>query len=82
MTVVYIINRIPTTALNNQISYEVLFEILVDFEGFKIFGCLEFSVNPAHKTDKFQPRGFPCIFLDYAPHLKGISLADLKRRSV
>lgn len=77
LTAVYIINRIPTTALQNRIPYEVLHESPVDYEDIKVFGCLAFSANTATKGDKFQPRGIPCVFLGYPPLTKGFRLLNL-----
>lgn len=77
LTAVYIINRIPTIALQNKIPYEVLLESPVDYEEIKVFGCLAFSANTATKGDKFQPRGIPCVFLGYPPLKKGFRLLSL-----
>lgn len=82
LTAVHTINRIPTTALQNKIPYEVLFETPVDYERLKVFGCLAFSANTATKGDKFQPRGLPCIFLGYPPLQKGFRLLNLLTKEI
>ena len=82
LTAVYIINRIPTTALQNKVPYEVLYETAVDYNELKVFGCLAFAANTGSKNDKFQPRGLPCVFLGYPPTQKGFRLMNLQSKEV
>lgn len=82
LTAVHIINRLPTTALQNQIPYEVLFKKPVNYEELKTFGCLAFSCNPSHSGDKFLPRGVPCVFLGYPPTQKGFRLLNLLSKEI
>lgn len=77
MVAVYIINRLPTPVLDNKTPYECLYGDLPDYSVMKIFGCLAFSTNPTHTTDKFDPRGVPCVFLGYPALQKGYRLLNL-----
>lgn len=77
LTTTYIINKIPATALKNQIPYEVLFKKPVDSDSLKVFGCLAFSSNVGSKQGKFKPRDIPCVFVGYMPRKKGYWLLNL-----
>ena len=63
---VYIINRLPTTVLPNKPPYEVLFGHTQSYDHMKVFGCLAFATPSFRESDKFQPRGIPCVFLGYS----------------
>lgn len=77
LTTTYIINKIPATALKNQIPYEVLFKKPVDSDSLKVFGCQAFSSNVGSKQGKFKPRDIPCVFVGYMPRKKGYWLLNL-----
>lgn len=55
---VYIINRLPTVALQFKTPYELLFNETPSYNDLRTFGCLAFASNPSQTTDKFAPRGF------------------------
>ena len=76
-TAPYIINRLPTPVLNNKTPFEVLFGKKPSYAHLKIFGCLAFAYNPQRTTDKFEPRGVPCVFLGYSDTEKGYSLLSM-----
>lgn len=78
LTAAFIINRLPSSILNNKCPYELLYNKPVDYNQIKAFGCLAFAMNPVHTTDKFKPRGVPCVFVGYPPTQKGYRLLDLK----
>lgn len=78
LTAVYIINRIPSAALNFKVPYEELVGEKVDCSLFKVFGCLAIAYNASHGTDKFAPRGIPSIFVGYPTLTKGYRLLDIK----
>lgn len=65
LTSVYIINRLPSTVLNNISPYEALYSKAPDYDSFKAFGCLAFTANTMLNHDKFQNRGIPCVFIGY-----------------
>lgn len=74
---VHLINRLPTPVLNNITPYEALFGTKPSYDHLKFFGCLAFATNPAFSTDKFSPRGVPCVFLGYPSTQKGYKLLNL-----
>lgn len=82
LTAAFIFNRLPSSCLNNKCPYELLYNKSVDYSQLKAFGCLAFSMNPMHITDKFKPRGVPCIFVGYPPTQKGFLLLDLKTMQI
>lgn len=55
----------------------MLFSTLPSYDHLRIFGCLAFTVNPQLDTDKFKPRGIPCVFLGYPSTQKGYKLLNL-----
>lgn len=81
-TSAYIINRLPSSVLNNKCPFELLCNKTVDYSDMKSFGCLDFAVNSMHTTDKLAPRGVPCAFIGYPPTQKGYRLFDLKTKKI
>lgn len=77
MTAAYIINRLPIAVLNNKTPYEALNKKPPSYTNMKVFGCLAFACNPAYTTEKFSPRGVPCVFLGYPATQKGYRLLNL-----
>ncbi|GKU87230.1 hypothetical protein SLEP1_g1668 [Rubroshorea leprosula] len=61
----YLINRIPSSILNNQSSYERLHVILPAYNLLKVFGCACFVLFPPHEHNKLEPRAQLCYFLGY-----------------
>lgn len=82
MTAVHLINRLPTTVLQNKTPYESLYEEPVEYDRLKIFGCLAFAYNNASASDKFSARGVPCVFLGYPAKKKGYKLLNLINQNV
>ncbi|KAK9684140.1 hypothetical protein RND81_10G189200 [Saponaria officinalis] len=77
MTAAYLINRMPTTLLQNKTPYEVLYGKTPSLSHLKVFGCLVLASNPEHHKDKFKERAVPCVFLGYAQTQKGYKLQNL-----
>lgn len=78
LTAAYIINRLPSSVLDNKCPYELLYKMPVDYDELKTFGCLAFAINPVHSNDKLTARGVPCVFVGYPPTQRGYRLLDLK----
>ncbi|GKV01836.1 hypothetical protein SLEP1_g14354 [Rubroshorea leprosula] len=70
---VYIINRIPYTAINNKSPYECLHGVLPTYNLLKVFGCACFVLLPPHEHNKLEPRAQLCCLLGY-----GIQHKDFK----
>lgn len=78
LTAVYIINRLPTSLLDNKTPYEVFYKELPDYESMRVFGCLAVATNPVVTHDKFAARGVTCVFVGYPPMKKGFRLINLE----
>lgn len=73
----YLINRLPSRAVENQTPYERLFGKPADYSTLRVFGCLAVAYNPNLKHDKFEPRGVPCLFIGYPSSQKGYKLLNM-----
>ncbi|XP_019150296.1 PREDICTED: uncharacterized protein LOC109147102 [Ipomoea nil] len=79
---VYLINKIPSAVLGNQIPYQILFGKVPQYQHLNVFGCLAFASIPNYKRDKFSPRARRCIFLGFANGVKGYKLFDIQTKEV
>lgn len=77
MTAAHIINRLPVQVLQNKTPYEALHKKEPDYSHLRVMGCLAFASNPEQSTDKFSPRGVPCVFMGYPPTQRGFKLLNL-----
>ena len=78
----YIINRLPTSILENKTPFENLYGQLPSFDHLKVFGCLCFASTLAHTINKFEPRSTPCVFLGYPFGIKGYKLLNLLTKKI
>ncbi|GKA49820.1 hypothetical protein Tco_0742893 [Tanacetum coccineum] len=62
LTVVYLINRIPSVVLSRKSRYEVIYKIEPSLSYFKSFGCLCFATM-LNNNDKFAARSDKCVFI-------------------
>ena len=81
MTTTHLISRLPIHALQNKTPFEILYSKLL-YEHLKVFGCLAFAYNPHRTTDKFEPRGVPCVSLGYSNTQKGYRLLNMLTKKV
>jgi len=65
-TAVYLINRMPTTKLQNLSPYAVIFQHSPNYEKLRSFGCLCYPWLRPYTAHKLDPRSKPCIFLGYS----------------
>ncbi|XP_019170445.1 PREDICTED: uncharacterized protein LOC109166016 [Ipomoea nil] len=77
----YIINKVPSSAINDQIPYQVLLHKTPHYHHLKVFGCLAYAATLGHKS-KFDARARKCVFLGYANGTKGYKLYDLHSKEV
>lgn len=65
-TVVYLINRLPTTTLNLSSPYELIFHKSPNYSKIKAFGCLCYLWLHPYTSHKLNPWSKPCVFLRYS----------------
>lgn len=71
LTAVYLINRLPTAALQFQVPYTLLYHKIHDCQFLKIFGCACYPLLRPYNAHKFQFRSQECVFLGYSNSHKG-----------
>lgn len=73
LTAVYIINRLPSRAIDNKTPHEILLGRNASYDHLRIFGCLAYA-HENKKADKFSERGRPGIFVGYPLKHKGFRI--------
>ena len=68
LTVVHLINRIPSKSLGNKTPYEMLFHSPPSYTHLRCFGCLCFISTSSSHRHKFASRSRKCVFLGYPWH--------------
>ncbi|XP_075104151.1 uncharacterized protein LOC142178470 [Nicotiana tabacum] len=82
LTSTYLINRFPSTVLNNISPFEKLYGHSPSYDHLRSFGYLCFATSPKHSRDKFQSRAIPSIFLGYPCGKKGYKLLNMSSQSI
>jgi hypothetical protein len=78
----YLLNRLPTSVLDNKSPYELMHNDSPSLEHLKVFGSLTYaSTLQSHRT-KLEPRSRKCIFLGYRQDVKGVILYDLNSKEI
>ena len=76
-TVAYLINRSPSSVINNKTPKEVWSDHPPDYSSLKIFGCSTYAyVNQG----KLEPKSIKCIFVSYASGVKRIMIVMFKSK--
>ena len=70
-TVVFLLNRLPTRALQNKTPYEAWHYYKPSIKNLKIFGCLCFTYIPQVRRDKLDKKAEAGIFVGYNNVTKG-----------
>ena len=71
VSVVFLINCLPTQTLNHKSPFECLFQKVPDYTFLKVFGCACYPFLGLYNTHKLQFRTSKCLFLGYSPAHKG-----------
>ena len=79
LAAVHIINRIPSTVLDNKSPFEMMFSKSTDLSYVRIIGCLCHATKLL-RTDKFGPRAIRSVFMGYGTTQKGYKLYDLENK--
>lgn len=74
--VVYLINRLPSTAIENKTPYEKLYGRKPSVQHLKVIGCLCY-VKIVQQHDKLMLRSKPSIHMGYVSVQKGYLLYDI-----
>jgi hypothetical protein len=81
VTVVYILNRSPTKALNDMTSYEAWYGRKPAVSHLWVFGCLTFGKELGH-IGKLDDRSTTGVFIDYAEGSKAYRILDSRTQRV
>jgi len=76
-TVVYLLNRHPSSSTLSGIPHHLLYHKMPDFSSLRVFGCLCYPNLSAMKPHKLAPRSSTCVFLGYPSSQKGYRCLDL-----
>lgn len=76
----HLLNILPSTAINNEIPFEKLFNKPPPYSELRVFGCLCYP--HLDTTHKLQPRSTPCVFLGYPSNHRGYRCLDLKYKKI
>jgi len=82
LTVVYLINRTPSTILNGKTPYEMLYGHQPTYEHLRIFDSLCYAHSQRRNDDKFVSRSKKCVFIGYPYDKKGWKLFDLETKEI
>ncbi|KAK2988714.1 hypothetical protein RJ640_020979 [Escallonia rubra] len=82
LTVVYLINRMPLSVLQNKTTYEVLVGKTPSYDHIRSFGCLCYGHVNRKPRDKFAARSKPGIFVGYPNGQKGYRIFDLEDKCI
>jgi hypothetical protein len=64
-TIIYLLNRMSTSALQKRTPFEARFGYKPDLQHFKTFGCLCFTYVSQVKIDKLDRKAKPKVFIRY-----------------
>jgi hypothetical protein len=76
-TATYLLNRLPTTAIQTACPHLDLFGSAPSYEHLHVFGCMCYPNTTATAPHKLSPRSIRCVFLGYSVDHKGYRCLDL-----
>jgi hypothetical protein len=80
-TVVYLINRQPSTKLSNKCPDEVFF-CTPSYDHLRMFGCTCYVLLPPRERTKLSTQSVECVFLGYSSEHKGYRCYDPSSRRI
>ncbi|KAI0502052.1 hypothetical protein KFK09_016997 [Dendrobium nobile] len=82
LTVVYLINRMPSNNTQKLSPYHLLFNKSPDYSLLRTFGCECYPLTPSHLRHKLQPKAISSIFLGYSESYKGFKCLNPKTNKI
>ncbi|GKA23814.1 zinc finger, CCHC-type containing protein [Tanacetum coccineum] len=73
---IYILNRVPTRALENKTPYEALYNRKPNLENLRIFGCTAYAKITIPHLKKLDDRSIPLVYLGVEEGSKACRLYD------
>nr|GEY06907.1 retrotransposon protein, putative, Ty3-gypsy subclass [Tanacetum cinerariifolium] len=73
---IYILNRVPTRALEDKTPYEALYNTKPNLENLRIFGCTAYAKTTTPHLKKLDDRSIPLIYLGVEEGSKACRLYD------
>src|SRR5690606_12977688 len=80
--VVHITNILPSSSIDHNTPYTLLFGHKPTYEHLRVFGCLCFLTVNHSNLHKLSARSTPCIFLGYPVNHHGYKCLDLKTNRI
>ncbi|KAL4340682.1 hypothetical protein GQ457_08G019310 [Hibiscus cannabinus] len=81
-TSVYLLNRLPTKALEGKTPFEAWFDATPSIGHLRVFGCVCYMHVPEVKRDKLDGRATVGVFMGYSSNSKGYRVYDLKTKKI
>ncbi|GAU26487.1 hypothetical protein TSUD_294560 [Trifolium subterraneum] len=78
----FIMNRVPSSAIKGHIPYVALHNKLPELCHFRVFGSLCYVSTPNMHRSKFDNRARKCAFLGYKPGVKGYVALDINTHEI
>jgi hypothetical protein len=78
----YLINRMPTSTMNNKTPFELLFHQNPNYMKLKQFGCLCYPLTKPYNTHKLQTKVVSCVFVGYSLTQNAYLCLDLLSKKI
>jgi hypothetical protein len=81
-TTCYLVNRSPSSALDDKTPDEVWFGKKTSFKHLRLFGCDAYVHVPKENRSKLDKKVEKCIFIGYKDGVKGYNLWNPKTKKI